>query len=175
MDEISTRKIKQYREIFEMFDRDKDGSLTIKELREVINKTLMSESINKGNFNIESEENTPTSKIKLKKNNDDNLEEILSEIDIDGNSKIDFEEFIILMHRRTKDEDSLKLDLINAFKIFDKDNDKLISNEELLLVLTSLGQNLSEEEIHDIIEEADADKDGHINYEEFVEFLLNNN
>lgn len=49
--------------------------------------------------------------------------------------------------------------------MFDKNNDGLISSNELRHVMTSLGERLSEEEVDDMIKEADLDGDGQVNYE----------
>lgn len=55
--------------------------------------------------------------------------------------------------------------LIRSFRVFDKNNDGLISSNELRHVMTSLGERLSEEEVDDMIKEADLDGDGQVNYE----------
>jgi len=49
--------------------------------------------------------------------------------------------------------------------VFDKNNDGLISSKELRHVMTNLGEKLSEEEVDDMIKEADGDGDGMVNYE----------
>lgn len=49
--------------------------------------------------------------------------------------------------------------------MFDKNNDGLISSTELRHVMTSLGERLSDEEVDDMIREADLDGDGQVNYE----------
>jgi calmodulin len=157
MDELSVSKLREYREIFEMFDRDKDGSINPKELNEVMGRLLL-------DSNLSSDE-TENEKI---------MKEIISDIDVDGNEQIDFEEFVVMMHKRNRKSDNLRDDLYNAFKIFDKDNDGKISNEELTYMLTTLGDKLTEEEINEILKEADTDHDGYINYMEFVESILNN-
>ena len=51
------------------------------------------------------------------------------------------------------------------FRVFDKNNDGLISSVELRHVMTNLGEKLSEEEVDDMIKEADLDGDGMVNYE----------
>ena len=71
--------------------------------------------------------------------------------------------------RRTFTEDDLK----EAFKVFDKDNDGYISAAELRHVLTNIGEKLSDEEVDEMIREADIDGDGQINYEEFVKMMIN--
>lgn len=57
------------------------------------------------------------------------------------------------------------MDIIQHFRVFDKNNDGLISSTELRHVMTNLGEKLSEEEVDDMIKEADLDGDGMVNYE----------
>lgn len=54
---------------------------------------------------------------------------------------------------------------IKIFRVFDKNNDGLISSTELRHVMTNLGEKLSEEEVDDMIKEADQDGDGMVNYD----------
>lgn len=59
----------------------------------------------------------------------------------------------------------------NFFRVFDKNNDGLISSTELRHVMTNLGEKLSEEEVDDMIKEADMDGDGMVNYDGNVSVL----
>lgn len=52
-----------------------------------------------------------------------------------------------------------------AFSVFDKDGDGFISAEELRHVMSSLGEKLSDEELNEMIKEADVDGDGEVNFE----------
>lgn len=54
----------------------------------------------------------------------------VNEIDIDGNGEIDFEEFLQLMHKKIKEEQD-DLDVVEAFRVFDKDGNGYISAAEL--------------------------------------------
>lgn len=54
---------------------------------------------------------------------------------------------------------------IKIYRVFDKNNDGLISSTELRHVMTNLGEKLSEEEVDDMIKEADQDGDGMVNYD----------
>uniref|UniRef100_A0A8C9WN10 EF-hand domain-containing protein n=1 Tax=Scleropages formosus TaxID=113540 RepID=A0A8C9WN10_SCLFO len=72
-----------------------------------------------------------------------------------------------------------------AFSLFDKDGDGTITTKELGTVMRSLGQNPTEAELQDMINEVDADDeevdemireadidgDGQVNYEEFVQMM----
>ncbi len=49
-----------------------------------------------------------------------------------------------------------------AFEVFDKDGSGTISAEELRQVMKSLGENLTDQEIDEMIAEADKDKNGSI-------------
>ncbi|CAL5206717.1 unnamed protein product [Lathyrus oleraceus] len=60
-------------------------------------------------------------------------------------------------------------DLEHVFRKFDVNNDGKISSSELGSIMGSLGQPTTEEELDDMIREVDADGDGYINLEEFVE------
>ena len=72
-----------------------------------------------------------------------------------------------------KDIDSIKeREIINAFRIFDIDGNRLISKENLTNMVSKLGGDLNENEIKDMINQADIDGDGFINYEESVRMML---
>ncbi|KAL5995498.1 Calmodulin [Asimina triloba] len=69
----------------------------------------------------------------------------------------------------TDSEEELK----EAFKVFDKDQNGFISAaEQLRHVMTNLGEKLTDEEVDEMIREADVDGDGQVNYEEFVRMML---
>jgi len=92
-------------------------------------------------------------------------------LDADGNGTIDFPEFLSLMARKMKDTDTEE-ELIEAFKVFDRDGNGFISAAELRHVMTNLGEKLTDEEVDEMIREADVDGDGQINYEEFVKMMM---
>ena len=48
--------------------------------------------------------------------------------------------------------------------MFDKDGNGMISASELKHIMTNLGENLNDQEIGEMIREADSDGDGMINY-----------
>ena len=55
--------------------------------------------------------------------------------------------------------------------MFDKDGNGKISQQELKLVMKNLGENLTDEEINEMIREADDNGDGEVDYEEFVKMM----
>jgi len=83
---------------------------------------------------------------------------------IEGNGTIDFPEFLTMMARKMKDTDSEE-EIREAFRVFDKDGNGFISAAELRHVMTNLGEKLTDEEVDEMIREADIDGDGQVNYE----------
>ncbi|XP_059145788.1 uncharacterized protein LOC131932913 [Physella acuta] len=61
--------------------------------------------------------------------------------------------------------------LRDAFRIFDKDGNGLINASEIRHILCNLGEKLTDEEVDEMIREADLTGDGQINFEEFVRIL----
>ena len=51
-----------------------------------------------------------------------------------------------------------------VFRLFDKDNNGYITGDELKEIMAELGEDLSEKEVEDMINTADSDADGRINY-----------
>jgi hypothetical protein len=65
------------------------------------------------------------------------------------------------MARKMKDTDSEE-EILEAFKVFDKDGNGFISAAELRHVMTNLGEKLTDEEVDEMIREADIDGDGQV-------------
>ena len=63
-----------------------------------------------------------------------------------------------------KDTDTEE-EIKEAFRVFDKDGNGFISAAELRHVMTNLGEKLTDEEVNEMINEADTDGDGQVNYE----------
>ncbi|CAL1532466.1 unnamed protein product [Lymnaea stagnalis] len=137
-----------WKEVFEMFDRDGNGSISTDELGRVCRALDMD----------------PTLK---------ELEEAAKLLDKDGNGIIEYKDFkLYMMKMKRSSYEERKLEMIRAFRMIDKNNDKFIDAQELISVLTSLGEPLTEEEAGAMIRVADVNKDGKIDYEEFVKFII---
>ncbi len=71
---------------------------------------------------------------------------------------------------RQGDKDSRE-EILKAFRLFDDDETGKISFRNLKRVAKELGENMSDEELQEMIEEADRDGDGEINEEEFLRIM----
>ena len=80
-----------------------------------------------------------------------------------GDGTIDFNEFVQMISSKMKLNDPDK-ELRNAFDVFDADRDGSITTEELRTAVESLGEHLSEEDIDQMMAEADENRDGHVDF-----------
>lgn len=55
-----------------------------------------------------------------------------------------------------------------AFDLIDKDNNGRITTEDLLVMMRSLGQNPTGQELKDMVDPLDGDGDGEIDFDEFL-------
>ena len=116
---------------FSILDKDGDGAMTTEELDAVMRSL--------GQNPTEAE-----------------LQDMIYEVDADGNGTIDFSEFLSLVGRKMKDTDTEE-ELVEAFKVFDRGGNGFISAGELRHVMMNLGEKLTGEEVDEMIREADVD------------------
>lgn len=83
---------------------------------------------------------------------------------LSGDGSIDFLEFLEVMANKMG-EHTFEDDLRDAFQLFDTDCNGYISKRELTFVLTSLGEQITDAAVENMIKEVDLDGDGRVNYE----------
>lgn len=98
--------------------------------------------------------------------NPEDLNDLMSELDLDNDGKVDFAEFLNLASKSIKDIDTEE-ELREIFMIFDRENKGVISPAQIRYVMRCLQENFTDEEIDDIMTEGDRDGDGMLNFEEF--------
>lgn len=144
----SEEQIETWREAFDIFDKNKDGHISLRELDTVVRSMGLNPSMK-------------------------DLRSFIKEVDQNRDGKIQFEDFKILMSKfyvNNSPEEQQK-DIEGAFKIFDKNGNGVIEKAELLRIATTLGEPLTEEEAEQMMKIADANKDGLIDYKEFSKFI----
>jgi hypothetical protein len=62
-------------------------------------------------------------------------------------------------------------EIIKAFRLFDDDETGKISFKNLKRVAKDLGENMTDEELQEMIDEADRDGDGEVSEEEFIRIM----
>jgi centrin-1 len=139
----------EIREAFDLFDTDGSGTIDAKELK-VAMRAL--------GFEPKKEE----------------VKKMIADIDKDGSGTIDFEEFLQMMTAKMGSRDTRE-EILKAFRLFDDDNSGTITFKDLKRVAKELGENLTDEELQEMIDEADRDGDGEVNEEEFYRIMKKTN
>ncbi len=105
--------------------------------------------------------------------NEEELEDMMKEIDLDGNGSLDFNEFVQMMEKKMRETET-EAELSEAFKVLDRDSNGSINAHDLKHVMLALGDKVTDEEVEGMMKEADLDGDGCINYQEFIRIMINN-
>ncbi|XP_066146117.1 calcium-binding protein E63-1-like [Euwallacea fornicatus] len=150
--EFSEKELRDLRTAFDLLDRNQDGQVTTREFKIMLN-----------NLGIEIKE--------------DKVQELIMCASHAGKELIDENDFLKfvkqiqdLCHLNPPSEDE-QLDLLAAFQVFDMDNDGYITKDELRIAMEMIGEEISEDQLTHVMNTADTDRDGKINYNEFAQLL----
>ena len=98
----------------------------------------------------------------------ENLKQMLSEVDFDGNGTMEFNEFLVAMARNKNNSEN---EMINAFGVLDRSQNGYINAKDLRHVFFCMGENYSLDEINEMLKIIDEDGDGNINFQEFLKIM----
>merc|ERR1712047_2410 len=99
------------------------------------------------------------------------LEKWEEDIDQDGTGYVEYEEFETLVRRKIQ-EDEDERELKEIFRVLDKEKRGEVNTSELRWILKSLGDDLTEEDIDDMIADVDTDGSGWVDYDEFSKLMM---
>ena len=107
----------------------------------------------------------------------DDIARLVADFDKDQTGKIDFHEFLAIMMKKMSQTDQ-KDALDEAFDLFDKNKDGEISFDDLKLVALELNENMSDEELIEMLEGAagkKGDGKGKVNRDAFKQCITKAN
>lgn len=142
---LTEEQIEDFKKAFLLFDKDGNGRITADELSDVMQSLGQKPS-------------------------DSEVEAMIQQADQDGDGSIDFLEFLEVMASKIG-ENSFEDDLREAFQLFDRDNNGYISKREMRFVMSSLGEQITDAGVDNMMREVDLDGDGRVNYEEFIRMM----
>merc|ERR1711948_55239 len=138
---LSADEVQEVKDAFDLFDTDSSGAVSVKELIDAMT-SLGLEQKNEAVFTM------------------------IKEIDTDGSGELEFQEFLEMMTARLSDK-TPRSEIERVFKLFGNDRTGEISLDNLKRVASELGEEVSNDELLEMVQRNDVDKDGAWTMEDF--------
>ncbi|XP_037094426.1 calcium-binding protein E63-1-like [Pollicipes pollicipes] len=142
---VSDNELKELKMVFRLTDKNGDGSITADELKRMLQDKL--------DIDVD----------------DALIGDLMTSAGENAGGLISEAQFITwFLKMQTLSADKtpdMTNDLFAAFRLFDKDGNGYITMDELRRAMELIEERMTESELSSLIEMADADKDGRINYE----------
>jgi len=102
------------------------------------------------------------------------IENAAAEVDEEGSGKFSLTMFATVAARfmSEDDEEQMKEELKEAFRIYDRDGQGFITTDVLKEILREIDSTLTEDDLLNIIEEVDEDQSGTLDFDEFQEMMM---
>ena len=143
---LTTDKVQEFKAAFHIFSKDQDNTITLKELKLVLDHL---------GFSIPENE----------------VDMIFAENDPGDQKSISYEIFLKMMAKKLASNDTMEI-IINGFKFLDKENFGYITVKEFRYFMAAFGEKFSIDEIQEMIAEADPEETGKIKYLDFSNKLF---
>ncbi|XP_028409666.1 calmodulin-like [Dendronephthya gigantea] len=137
---LTEEQLEEYRDAFDVFDRD-------------------------GNGKVSSDELGPLMRSLGSNPKDEHLQDLINEVDYDGDGVLNFTEFVDLMVN-DKPEIEMDLELIEAFHAFDTEDTGFINSADLREAFQRMDE--PQGDVEDIIDATNVRVDRKVTYDEFV-------
>merc|ERR1712084_209194 len=131
---LSADEVQEVKDAFDLFDTDSSGAVSVQELIDA----MVSLGIDQKNEAVFS---------------------MIKEIDTDGSGELEFQEFLDMMTARLSDK-TPRTEIEKVFKTWDNDRTGEISLDNLKRVASELGEDVSNDELLEMVQRNDVDKDG---------------
>ncbi|KAI8914761.1 centrin-2-like protein [Powellomyces hirtus] len=143
--EMSSEQKQAIRDVFNLFDTDGSGDVDVTELQILMRALGLDPKPGEAEL-------------------------LAATFDKDGDPTLNFEEFLQLMSTKMVEEDSRE-SMLKSFQVFDIDDRGKIGLRELKRVAKELGEDPSDSDLLAMLAECDYDKDGEINFEDWVRVM----
>ncbi|EYB96763.1 hypothetical protein Y032_0147g2596 [Ancylostoma ceylanicum] len=149
LEQLTAEQIEQFRKYFNMFDKENKGYIRATQVGQILR--TMGQAFEERD-----------------------LKQLIKEFDTDGSGEIEFEEFAAMVANfvvNSEDNEGLEEELREAFRLYDKQGNGYINVSDLRDILRALDENVSEEELDEMIAEIDTDGSGTVDFDEFMEMM----
>ncbi|VDO07998.1 unnamed protein product [Brugia timori] len=148
LSQLSPEQVEQFRKYFNMFDKENKGFIKATQIGQILR--TMGQAFEERD-----------------------LKQLIKEFDTDGSGEIEFEEFAAMVASFVVEDENagLEEELREAFRLYDKEGNGYIAVSDLRDILRALDENVSEEELDEMIADIDTDGSGTVDFDEFMEMM----
>ncbi|MES1913736.1 MAG: hypothetical protein MHM6MM_005898 [Cercozoa sp. M6MM] len=132
-------------EAFNLFDSDNSGTIDVREMRAAMRAL---------GFDLKKEE----------------IRDIMDDLDKRPTDELSLDEFLRIATPRVAARDP-KEEVAKIFQLFDEDDTGYITFRNLKHVCSELGEDISDEEIQEMIDEADRSGQGRVTFDDFYKIM----
>uniref|UniRef100_A0A2A4J8S9 EF-hand domain-containing protein n=1 Tax=Heliothis virescens TaxID=7102 RepID=A0A2A4J8S9_HELVI len=146
-DQRDDGQIIMLRRAFSMFDSEKQGRIEKEKVRTILNTMVH--------------------------NYDDlELDRMLDSEDAEACGKLNFDSFVrVAVHFLEEDDEKLQKELKEAFRLYDKEGNGYIPTSSLREILAALDEQLTPDQLNEMIAEIDTDASGTVDFDEFMAMM----
>ncbi|CAD6230948.1 GSCOCG00006892001-RA-CDS [Cotesia congregata] len=152
--QLSKDQKKQLKTAFDAFDHQKNNTIQTSDIATIVNM-----------MGIELE-------------NPADLDNAIMEVDTFGSGEAKFDDFCAIVARFMEEDvdvETLKTELKEAFRLYDREGNGYITTECFREILSEIDENLNDDELDMMIEEIDADGSGTLDFEDLLNLIVNLN
>ena len=146
---LTDEQKQEIKEAFDLFDTENTNKIDIKELKVALRA-----------MGFESQR--------------EDMKRYQAELDPDSKGMVDYATFYEFMTKKMQERDPVE-EMKRAFRLFLDDDGTKIGLKQLKKVAKDLGETMNDEELQEMIDEADRDGDGFISEEDFVRVMSKTN
>ncbi|CAG9318709.1 unnamed protein product [Blepharisma stoltei] len=146
VDRLTVEQIAEIKETFSLFDKNGAGTISLDEMAIIIRSLGQ----------------TPT---------EAEIENMKREADPNSTGRIDYPEFLAIFAKYQRDPIS-EQEILGAFEELDERKKGMISLKRLKHLMSTCGENLTDEEIQKMVRLANPDGEGNINYRDFIRVMM---
>ena len=146
---LTEEQKQEIKEAFDLFDTDNSGKIDAKELKVALRAM---------GFELSKED----------------TRRCIAEVDPGATGSVEYPDFLEFMTRKMQERDPIE-EMRKAFRLFLDDEGQKIGLKQLKKVAKDLGENMTDEELQEMIDEADRDGDGFISEDDFIRVMSKTN
>ncbi len=102
------------------------------------------------------------------------IKNCFAEVNKDLGQTITFEDFVKILVPKLPDKDS-KEEVQKVFRLFDQEGAGKVGLRDLKRIVQDIGETIGDDELNDMFQEADRDKDGFIGFDDFYRVMKRGN